>query len=210
MNSYIMDATSKVLPAAISTEGKFSYFSTISSDGTKEDLPEIKPISSFIKEDSGITIDRENKLFIKNNMAILGAYDFSNQNDEEIAKFVSELQAQYLDYKLQLVTGEFPLSIRRGASYQDYDLKDCTNEEEVHMSTHLVCVSNYKDIVFENLKHSTLSLNDKLSILGYFGAGPEAYSYGRFDNSKFLTSEERSELYDYEEDVLYGGKEYCK
>ena len=83
-------------------------------------------------------------------------------------------------------------------------------KKETTVSTHLVCVSNYKDIVFENLKHSTLSLDDKLSILGYFGAGPEAYSYGRFDNSKFITPEERSELYDYEEKVLYGGKEYCK
>ena len=210
MNSNIMNEWSKVLPAAISTEGKFSYFSTISSDGTKEDLPEIKPISSFIKEDSGITIDRENKLFVKDNMAILGAYDFSNQDDKAITEFVSELQAQYPDYKLKLVTGEFPLSIRRGASYQDNDLEDCTNKEEVHMSTHLVCVSNYKDIIFENLKHSTLSLDEKLSILGYFGAGPEAYSYGHFDNSRFLTPEERDELHGYEEEVLYGGKEYCK
>ena len=210
MNSYIMDETSKILPAAISTEGKFSYFSTICSDGSKEDLPEIKPISSFIKEDSGITIDRENKLFIKNNMAILGAYDFSNQNDEAIAKFVSELQAQYSDYNLQLVTGTFPLSIRRGASYQDYDLKDCTNEEEVHMSTHLICVSNYKEYIKSHRPFEDLSLAEKLERLGYYDCGPEAFSYGRFTNVDALTLEELDELYEHEIDVLYGGKEYCK
>lgn len=209
MNSNIMNEWSKVLPAAISTEGKFSYFSTISSDGTKEDLPEIKPISSFIKEDSGITIDRENKLFIKNNMAILGAYDFSDQDDEAIAKFVSELQEQYSGYNLQLVSGAFPLSIRRGASYQDYDLKDCTNEEEVHMSTHLVCVSNYKDYIRTHKPLDNLSLANKLGALGYYKCGPEALSYGRF-NPRGLTLEEIDELYEHEIDVLYGGKEYCK
>ncbi len=203
MNSYIMNETSKILPAAISTEGKFSYFSTISSGGTKEDLPEIKPISSFIQEDSGITIDSENKLFIKDDMAILAAYDFSNQNDEEIAKFVSELQAQYSDYNLQLVSGAFPLGISRGASYQGYDSKDRANEEEVHMSTHLVCVSNYKDYIKTHKPLENLRLANKLERLGYYTCGPEAFSYGKF-NPRGLTDDEIRELEEYEMNILYG------
>ncbi len=163
-------------------------------------------ISNLPDKDSGITVDETTKLFMKDNMAILGAYDFSNKDNEAIADFFEKLQEEYPEYELKLVEGQIPLAISNVHSVGiSRDIK-----KETTVSTHLVCVSNYKDIVFENLKHSTLSLDDKLSILGYFGAGPEAYSYGRFDNSKFLTPEERSELYDYEEKVLYGGKEYCK
>lgn len=48
-------------------------------------------ISNLPDKDSGITVDETTKLFMKDNMAILGAYDFSNKDNEAIADFFEKL-----------------------------------------------------------------------------------------------------------------------
>jgi len=132
---------SEKLPGAISPNMDFFYFSKIEDEYGIDEKPAFKSIIQYINED--FELDYKNEIITCSEGAILDAYNLNDVDNVEYVKtyYLIHNKELYPDYNLKIVEKEFPLDIISG---------DGEEPQEVINSTHVICITNYKDIIKNN------------------------------------------------------------
>lgn len=127
---------SEQLPGALAANQSFFY------DKCTDDYYQIhESVQKFVPDD--IKLDRLHNIFVDENGAVADAYSFEGLSEEEkkgvIATIIVYRQEKFPGYEFVMLPGRFPIRVE-GA-------KDLYDSDEGIMSTHILYIKNYKDIL---------------------------------------------------------------
>ena len=127
---------SEQLPGALAADQDFFY-----ERGMRDPYFFYSSVFVFVPEK--IKYDREHNIFADENGAVVDAYDFEGLSEEEkegvIATIIAYRQKEFPDYEFVMLPGRFPIRVEGAKG--DYD------EDEGVMSTHILYIKNYKEIL---------------------------------------------------------------
>ncbi len=154
IGNYLKNTNSK-LPGTISSSwnNEFAYFDSYKDEVGPELIDNYISVASCVPEN--IIIDDENSIFIGEGGAVADAYSVNSYQSEEaidegFRQIIAENEAMYPGYEFIILPGEFPIDID-GAMYHNDEL---TYDMMPIMSTHILYIKNYKDIL-ENTKNKS-------------------------------------------------------
>lgn len=145
--------TSEILGGALSTNQNFYYIDMVVNDVVGPLYKHVglfshQSITSFVPEN--INIDSENDILTCDGGAIVDAYNFDGMADSEIeylsSAIINNYSHLYPGYELTLVEGKFPLRVDGSLVVNDKTRR----EVKPIMSSHILCISNYKDFIKNN------------------------------------------------------------
>ena len=127
---------SEKLPGALSPNMEFLYFSKTEDEFGIDEKTSFKSIIQYINED--YDLDYINEIITCDEGAVLDAYNLDGLDNIDFLKtyLLIHNKELYPDYNLKIVEKEFPLDIISGEREEP---------KEVINSTHIVCITNYKE-----------------------------------------------------------------
>lgn len=143
---------SKGLNGAVSDS---TYFITFGKYADGEANVDTVDLSTLVDKNK-FTYDYDNDIYVNENGAVADAYFLAGDN-EEVKKMAFEIlisnKAQYPDYELKLVPGEFPMDATgEFYSYNKEGKSVLIKETEPKNSTYVLYITNYKDYLTKNVK----------------------------------------------------------
>lgn len=138
------------LPGALAAFQNFFYDDSVKDFWGPEAVHNYSPVATFVPTSSGISMDNENDIFVKDGKAVADAFDLTHLSADErlraIDEIIMERKLMYPDYDFVMLPGNFPIYVEGGLTENG----KCVRSASANMSSHILYINDYKRHLVNN------------------------------------------------------------